>query len=247
MHISEQSGDQHACVGRSPRKPKLERVTQDSVNNESMNNYVRIYRKDRPSSSPFLSVLVRSLQILTLRSSPVVTSCSAWRSLISGLKAMDVTRCSPCGLLILVFNIQDPVSGFHCQIFRWTSPRKASSPPRPSMVAIHSPEEETVTCSTHEGSIGASSRREILFDGDTSNSLMRVEVEGAYVWREEGCDEGSIRVDVTECTARGEDAGRPPYTVSGSENLLGKPYLIKVTTYPILFGNMISRFSGWRH
>lgn len=117
------------------------------------------------------------------------------------------------------------------------------------MVVIHSPEEEIVARSTREGFIGVSSRRETLFDGETSNSPMRVEVEGAYAWREEGCDEGSIRVDVTECTARGaeEDAGMLLYAASGSEEMLGKPHPIKVTTYPILFGNMISRFSDWRH
>ena len=57
--------------------------------------------------------------------------------------------------------------------------------------------------STREGSIGASSRRETLFVGETSNSPINVEVDGAYVWREEEFEDGRIRVDVAEWSARG--------------------------------------------
>lgn len=65
--------------------------------------------------------------------------------------------------------------------------------------------------STREGSIGASSRRETLFVGETSSSPISVEVDGAYVCREEGCEDGKIRVDVAEWIASGveENAGKP--------------------------------------
>jgi len=127
----------------------------------------------------------------------------ARRSLISGLNATDVTRSNPCGRSILVFNIQNPVLGSHHQIFKYTSPRKASSPSRLSTVAIHSPEDETTAHSTRGGSKGASSRRETLFVGDTSNSPISIDVDGAYVWREEGCEDGRIRVDVAGWMAIG--------------------------------------------
>jgi hypothetical protein len=66
--------------------------------------------------------------------------------------------------------------------------------------------------------MGASSRRETLFVGETSNSPINVEVDGAYVCREEGCDDGRIRVDVAEWTASGadENVGKPLEDASGS-------------------------------
>jgi len=70
-------------------------------------------------------------------------------------------------------------------------------------VAIHSPEDETTAHSTRGGSKGASSRRETLFVGDTSNSPISIDVDGAYVWREEGCEDGRIRVDVAGWMAIG--------------------------------------------
>jgi hypothetical protein len=59
--------------------------------------------------------------------------------------------------------------------------------------------------STRDGSNGTSSRRDTLFVGETSNSPTRVVVDGAYAWRDEGCEEGRIRVDVGECIARGTE------------------------------------------
>lgn len=52
------------------------------------------------------------------------------------------------------------------------------------------------TFSTEAGTIGFSSRRDTLFDGETSNSLRSVEVEGEYIWREDGWDDGNTRVEV---------------------------------------------------
>lgn len=64
--------------------------------------------------------------------------------------------------------------------------------------------------STREGSNGASSRRDTLFVGETSNSPTSVVDDGAYNWRDEECEEGRIRVDVGEWIARGteENAGK---------------------------------------
>ena len=70
------------------------------------------------------------------------------------------------------------------------------------MVAIHSPEGEITVCSTRAGSSGCSSRREILFEGETSNSDISFEYDGEYIWSDDGCDDGRIRVEVMEWTAR---------------------------------------------
>jgi hypothetical protein len=72
--------------------------------------------------------------------------------------------------------------------------------------------------STREGSKGVSSRRETLFVGETSNSPINVEVDGAYICREEGCEDGKTSVDVAEWTASGaeEDVGKPLWDASGS-------------------------------
>ena len=51
-----------------------------------------------------------------------------------------------------------------------------------------------------------SSRRETLLEGETSSSEISLEDEGEYVWSDEGCDEGRMRVDVRVWTARGADA-----------------------------------------
>jgi hypothetical protein len=65
--------------------------------------------------------------------------------------------------------------------------------------------------STREGSMGASSRRETLFVGETSNSLISVEVDGEYICREEECEDGRTRADVAEWTASGaeENVSKP--------------------------------------
>jgi hypothetical protein len=74
-----------------------------------------------------------------------------------------------------------------------------------SIDAIHSPEDATTTRSTFEGSIGLSSRRETLLEGETSSSDISLDEEGEYVWSDEGCDEGRMRVDVGVWTAKGAD------------------------------------------
>lgn len=63
-------------------------------------------------------------------------------------------------------------------------------------MANHFPESEMIACSTREGSRALSSRREIRFEGDTSSSERSLEVKGAYVWRDEGCEEGRIKWEV---------------------------------------------------
>jgi hypothetical protein len=59
--------------------------------------------------------------------------------------------------------------------------------------------------STREDSMGASSRRDTLFVGETSNSLISVEVDGAYICREDECEDGRIRVAVEGWTASGAE------------------------------------------
>lgn len=100
----------------------------------------------------------------------------------------------------------------------YTSPRKCSSDSRVSIVTIHSPESDITAQSTREGSRAFSSRRDTLFDGDTSSSDINFEVEGENVCRDEGCDDGSINVDESVCTARGADVGAEerPYDIEGS-------------------------------
>ena len=49
------------------------------------------------------------------------------------------------------------------------------------------------TCSTLGGERGLSSLRETRFVGATSSSDRSVDVEGEYIWSEDGWDEGRIR------------------------------------------------------
>ena len=63
-------------------------------------------------------------------------------------------------------------------------------------MAIQFPDDEITTLSTAAGTIGLSSRRDTLFDGEISNSLRSVEVDGEYIWREDGWDDGNTRVEV---------------------------------------------------
>jgi hypothetical protein len=64
-------------------------------------------------------------------------------------------------------------------------------------VAIQFPDHEITAFSTEAGTIGFSSRRDTLFDGEISNSLRRIEVEGEYIWREDGWDDGNTRAEVS--------------------------------------------------
>lgn len=88
--------------------------------------------------------------------------------------------------------------------------------------------------STREGSNGASSRRETLFVGETSNSPINVDVEGANVWREEECEDGRIMLDVAEWTAKGTDENADePSDASGPRYILDMLKAIKQTAYPV--------------
>ena len=60
-----------------------------------------------------------------------------------------------------------------------------------------------VTPRTLEGCKCFSSLRDTRFDGETSMSYRRREVEGEYACRDEGWDEVRIRDDEGECTASG--------------------------------------------
>lgn len=147
-----------------------------------------------PSTSPFLSFVLRILHVFTFLSSPVVTS---WMS-SEGLKDMDVTFFRPCGRSILVFNIQKVVFLSHHHILRYISPRNVSSPSLRSIVAIHSPDDEITTRSTRDGSSIFSSCLDTRFEGDTSSSATSTDDEGEYVCSEDGWEEGRTSVDDKE-------------------------------------------------
>ena len=106
-----------------------------------------------------------------------------------------------------MFKSQRRVFWSQIQNFRKTSVPKLASPCRESIVDIHNPDNDTTTLSTREGSNGFSSRLETRFEGDTSNSDVDVEENGEYIWIEDGCEVGRIRVDEEECTARGTEIG----------------------------------------
>ena len=103
-----------------------------------------------------------------------------------GENTIDVTLAGPCGRSMRVLRVHSPVELSHRHIFRCTSPRKYSSPSRESMVASHSPEEETTACSTRDGSSNFSSLRETRFEGDTSNSEISFDEIGEYACSEDG-------------------------------------------------------------
>ena len=95
------------------------------------------------------------------------------------------------------------VDDSHRQNFRCMSIVKSSSFSRVSIVAIHSPDNDVATCSTREEAMGFSSRLETRLEGATSSSRMSEDEAGEYTWREEGCDDGKISVDVEACNAKG--------------------------------------------
>jgi len=106
--------------------------------------------------------------------------------LSQGENTIDVTLAGPCGLSMRVLRFHSPVELSHRQTFRCTSPRKYSSPSRESIVASHSPEEDTTACSTRDGSSIFSSLRETRFEGDTSNSDISFDEDGEYDCNEDG-------------------------------------------------------------
>ena len=153
----------------------------------------------------FLFTTVRILQLFTLPSSPEVARIGFPEG-SSGEKTIDVTRAGPCGLSIRVLRVHSPIEFSLRHTFRCTSPWKDSSPSRESIVASHSPEEETTARSTREGSSIFSSLRETRLEGDTSNSESNFDEDGEYSCNEDGCEEGSMTVDDSECTVRGVGA-----------------------------------------
>lgn len=86
-------------------------------------------------------------------------------------------------------------------------------------------------CSTREGSRYFSSLRETLLEGDTSNSEIRVEDDGEYIWRDEGWEDGRRRVDVVECTASGAvetfDVDGLSWDVAGSFRVSSERLIMK--------------------
>jgi hypothetical protein len=153
----------------------------------------------------FLFVTKRILQLFTLPSSPEVTRTVLPES-SPGENTIDVTAAGPCGLSMRVLRVHSPAGLSHRHIFKCTSPRKNSSPSRESIVASHSPVDETTANSTREGSSIFSSLRETRLEGDTSNSEIDLDEEGEYACNEEGCEDGRMSVDESECTASGVDA-----------------------------------------
>jgi hypothetical protein len=119
----------------------------------------------------------RFLQLVTLPSSPEVVR-RVFPEPSSGEKTIDVTLDGPWGLSIRVLRAHSPVELSHRHTFKCTSPRKHPSPSRESMVASHSPEEDTTARSTREGSSIFSSLRETRFEGDTSNSEINFDEDG---------------------------------------------------------------------
>src|SRR6266404_3806664 len=128
----------------------------------------------------FLSVTDRILQLLRYPSSPEVTSKVPPKASL-GEKAIDVTFAGPWGLSTRVLRVHRLSELSHRHSFKYTSPRKNSSPSRESTVASHSPDVETTARSTREGSSIFSSLRETRFDGDTSSSEISFDEEGEYV------------------------------------------------------------------
>lgn len=57
--------------------------------------------------------------------------------------------------------------------------------------------------STRDASIGFSSRRDTLFDGDISNSETIFDEVRENICTEDACEEGRMKVDDRRCTARG--------------------------------------------
>jgi hypothetical protein len=153
----------------------------------------------------FLFTTVRILQHFTLPSSPEVAR-NGFPEESSGEKTIDVTRDGPCGPSMRVLRVHSPVELSHRHTFKCTSPRKDSSPSRESIVASHSPEEETTARSTREGSSIFSSLRETRLEGDTSKSENNFDEDGEYACNEDGCEEGRMSVDDSECTVRGVGA-----------------------------------------
>lgn len=166
----------------------------------------------------FLFTTVRILQLFTLPSSPEVAR-RGFPEWPSGEKTIDVTRAGPCGPSMRVLRVHCPIEVSHRHIFRWTSLWKDSSPSRESIVASHSPEEETTARSTRGGSSNFSSLRDMRLEGDTSNSENNFDEDGEYACNEDGCEEGRMSVDDSECTVRGVDASADGllFDTAGSE------------------------------
>jgi hypothetical protein len=142
--------------------------------------------RNSPSEVPvFLSTTDRVLQLFMFPSSPEVTR-RVLPSASLGENTIDVTLAGPWGLSMRVLRVHSPEELSHRHTFRNTSPRNDSSPSRESMVASHSPEEETTACSTREGSSIFSSLRETRLEGDTSNSENSFDEDGEYVCNEDG-------------------------------------------------------------
>jgi hypothetical protein len=197
-------------------KVKLERATQKTAKAVREMNIVSL--QDAPSEMPvFLSVTDRILQLLTYPSFPEVTR-KVPPNVSLGENAIDVTSASPWGLSMRVLRAHRRTELSHRHTFRYTSPRKNSSPSRESIVASHSPDEETTACSTREGSSIFSSLRETRFEGDTSNSEINFDEEGEYVCKEDGWEDGRMRVDESECTVSGvgTDVDGLPCDIAGS-------------------------------
>lgn len=198
------SGDHETPEGISSRKRSVERATQNSIGIQHVSIALEAVQCNGAPSTPSDFVFTeRILHVLMFPSSPVVASRRSSCVRAHGLKATPVTFFSPCGRSMRVFNIQKPALRSHCQIFMYTSARNASSASLESMVAIQSPESESTTCSTREGCSGLSSRLDTRFEGETSSSDKSVDVDGEKVWREEGWEEGRMRVEEREWTARG--------------------------------------------
>ena len=141
---------------------------------------------DVPSVPSAFVFTDRILHVLIFPSWPTDASMrSSWLR-TAGLNATLNRRFGPCGRSIRVFNIQKPDLRSHCQIFKYTSGRGASSPSRVSTVAIHSPDSESTARSTRAGCNSLSSRLETRFDGETSSSERSFDDEGENVCREEG-------------------------------------------------------------
>jgi hypothetical protein len=109
----------------------------------------------------------------------------------------------------------------HFQIFKAISLLNSSECERDdsleSMVASHSPVLDRAMWVIRLGSRGVESLRETRFEGDTSISWRSVWEEGVYIWREDGWEEGRIRLCVVGWIARGGEGGVvAPNDVDGS-------------------------------
>jgi len=209
------SCDHDVCLGISDLRLKLDLDVHETASCIMVNLYFLAAQwEGSPSSHPFLFLTLRIRHAFTFPSSPVVTTCT---SSTPGRNDKEVTFANPCGRSILVFNIQNAVFLSQYQSLRYTSPRNESSPSRLSIVAIHSPLEEMAARSTRAGSRALSSRLETRFEGETSSSATRVKVEGEYVWREDGWEEGRIRVSEGWWKASGvEDEDGQEFDTKGS-------------------------------